>query len=258
MGSILSPVSLSPGTMARLSLLALVVLIANCSGSSLRIERDADACDQLREEVTTCTMNAYKEYQNDFLAGEDGRPDWFARKACNYLTASIEDCYGKLIGDCATEEDVNDMRDQAIPGVLGQLSGSMEEWDSEKCPVVKNHLDRVKEETSEDDDAQVESAAQKEEENDEEEEKEEEEAEETQTAEAPEDSADNSENENPDDTETNGEEEVQDTTTGESVEEESTETGNGEKGEDEGPESSTEAAVASLSLVLVGYIMCSA
>merc|ERR1712142_225530 len=217
--SILSPVSLSPGAMARLSLLALVVLIANCSGSTLRIERDA--CDQLQEEVTTCTMNAYKEYQSHMLAGEDGRPDWFARKACNYLTATVEDCYGKLIGDCNTEEDVNDMRDQAIPGVLEQLSENVEEWDSEKCPVVKNHFDRVKEETSED-------------------------------------SADNSENENPDDTETNGEEEVQDTTTGENVEEESTETGNGEKGEDEGPGSGTEAAVASLSLVLVGYIMCSA
>merc|ERR1719481_1180630 len=159
-------------------------------------------------------------------AGDDGRPDWFARKNCNYLTATIEDCYGKLIGDCATEEDVNDMRDQAIPGVLGQLSESMEEWDSEKCPVVKNHLERVKEETAEDDDAQVESAAQKEEENDEEEEKEEEEAEETQTDEASEVSADNSDNENPDDNETNGEEEVQDTTSGEDVED-STETGNG-------------------------------
>merc|ERR1712042_145491 len=207
MGSILSSVRLSPGTMARLSLLAVVVLIANCSGSSLRIERDA--CDQLQEEVTTCTMNAYKEYQNDFLAGEDGRPDWFARKNCNYLTASVEDCYGKLIGDCATEED-----------------------------------------------AQVESAAQKEEENDDEEETEE--AEETQTDEASEDSADNSEN--PDDNETNGKEDVQDTTSGDNVDdsEDSTETGNGENGEDEGPESGTEAAVASLSLVLVGYIMCSA
>merc|ERR1719392_527580 len=176
-------------------------------------------------------------------AGEDGRPDWFARKNCNYLTATIEDCYGKMIGDCATEEDVNELRDEVIPGVLEQLSESDEKWDSEKCPAVKNHLERVKEETSEDDDAQVESAAQKEEENNEEEE--EEEAEETQTAEASEDSADNSDNENPDDNETNGEEEVQDTT-------------GGENGEDEGPESGTEAAVASLSLMLVGYIMCSA
>merc|ERR1719481_2168976 len=163
-------------------------------------------------------------------AGEDGRPDWFARKNCNYLTATVEDCYGKLIGDCHTEEEVNELRDEVIPGVLKQLSESDEEWDSEKCPVVKNHLERVKEETAEDDDAQVESAAQKEEE------KEEEEAEETQTDEASEDSADN---ENPDDNETNGEEVVQDTTSGEKVDdsEDSTDTGNGEQGEDEGPES---------------------
>merc|ERR1711872_651330 len=173
MGSILSPVRLSPGTMAMLSLLAVVVLIANCSGSTLRIERDA--CDQLQEEVHVCTMNAYTEYQSAMVDGDDGRPDWFARKACNYLTASVEDCYGKMIGDCATEEEVNELRDQALPGVLGQLSESSEEWDSEKCPVVKNHLERVKEETAED-----------------EEEKEEEEAEETQTDEASEDSADNS------------------------------------------------------------------
>merc|ERR1719347_1521540 len=179
-------------------------------------------------------------------AGEDGRPDWFARKNCNYLTATVEDCYGKMIGDCHTEEEVNELRDDVIPGVLKQLSESDDKWDSEKCPVVKNHFDRVKEETSEDDDAQVESAAQKEEENDEEEEKEEEEVEETQTAE----SADNSDNENPDDIETSGEEDVQEDS------EDSTETGNEEKGEDEGPESGPAAAAASLSLVLVGYIMC--
>merc|ERR1712142_1370742 len=133
MGSILSPVRLSPGTMARLSLLAVVVLIANCSGSTLRIKRDA--CDQLQEEVHICTMNAYKEYQSAISGGEDGRPDWFARKNCNYLTATIGDCYGKLIGDCSTEEEVNEMRDLVIPGVLEQLSDSDEEWDSEKCPV---------------------------------------------------------------------------------------------------------------------------
>merc|ERR1719334_792355 len=107
------------------------------------------------------------------LAGEDGRPDWFARKACNYLTATVEDCYGKLIGDCNTEVDVNDMRDQVIPGVLQQLSETVEEWDSEKCPVVKNHLDRVNPLTEEDEAQVVESAAQSEEEENEEEEEEE-------------------------------------------------------------------------------------
>merc|ERR1719347_1533815 len=95
------------------------------------------------------------------MAGEDGRPDWFARKACNYLIATVEDCYGKLIGDCSTEEEINEIRDQVIPGVLQQLSETVEEWDSEKCPVVKNHLDRVQS-AAQSEEAQVESAAQSE------------------------------------------------------------------------------------------------
>jgi len=214
--------------MARLSLLPLVVFFANRSGNSIRIQRDA--CDQLQEEVHICTYNAYQDYQSDMMAGEDGRPDWFARKACNYITATIGDCYGKLIGDCATEEEVNELRDEAIPGVLQQLSENNAEWDSEKCPIVKSHLDRVNPPTEEDEAQVVEFAAQ----NEEEDEEEEEEEEEAQTSEASEDSADDSENEYPDEDDTNDNEDVQDT------------------------EAGTEAAAAALSLVLVVYILCSA
>ena len=42
-----------------------------------------------------------------------------------------------LIGDCSTEEEINELRDEVIPGVLQQLSEGDDEWDSEKCPVVK-------------------------------------------------------------------------------------------------------------------------
>ena len=33
---------------------------------------------------------AYAEYQAEWAGGEDGRPDWVARKTCNYLTGSID------------------------------------------------------------------------------------------------------------------------------------------------------------------------
>ena len=33
--------------------------------------------------------SAYKDYQSDMMDGDDGRPDWFPRKACNYITATI-------------------------------------------------------------------------------------------------------------------------------------------------------------------------
>merc|ERR1712179_239527 len=76
------------------------------------------------------------------IAGDDGRRDWMARKACNYITATIEECTNGLVGDCATEEEVNDMKDGQIDGLLEQLSDTIQEWDHEKCPPIKAYLDR--------------------------------------------------------------------------------------------------------------------
>ena len=42
-----------------------------------------------------------------------------------------------MIGDCFTEEEVNEMKDGQFEGILGQLEMSIEEWDSDKCPAVK-------------------------------------------------------------------------------------------------------------------------
>ena len=33
---------------------------------------------------------AYEDYKKAFHAGDDGRPDWMARKSCNYMTAAVE------------------------------------------------------------------------------------------------------------------------------------------------------------------------
>ena len=53
------------------------------------------------------------------------------------MTAAVEDCGNKLVGDCASEEEVTGMRDHQLKGILMQLQTSIEEWDSEKCPTVK-------------------------------------------------------------------------------------------------------------------------
>merc|ERR1711887_249267 len=127
----------------RLCLLALVVfstLTDTSEGSTIRVERDA--CDDLNKAFYECTQKAYTEYTEAITAGDDGRPDWYARKACNYVTAAVEDCGNKLIGECMTEEQVNTEKDRQIVSVLQGLS-SNEEWDSEKCPPVKAHLVRT-------------------------------------------------------------------------------------------------------------------
>merc|ERR1712179_96701 len=232
MGSILSAVYLSPGAMARLCLLALFVLSTfsnNSSANTLRVERDA--CEEKQEEVQKCQADAYQEYMAAFKAGDDGRPDWMARKSCNYITATIEECTNQLVGDCATEEDVIDMKDGQMGGILEQLSDTIQEWDSEKCPAIKAYLERnpaaEAEDTQEEVAASVDTAAQ---------EKEEEEDEETDNGTA-EDSSDD-------------------------PEKETTEDGGGDNGagdeSNEEPESGSETAAASLSLVLVIYKICSA
>merc|ERR1712055_548673 len=249
MGSILSAVYLSPGAMARLCLLALFVLSTfsnNSSANTLRVERDA--CEEKNEEFVTCRAGAHEEYATAIRAGDDGRPDWFARKSCNYITGAVEECAEGLVGECNTEEEVNKMKDEQIEGILEQLSKSISEWDSEKCPPIKAYLERKSaaedvEETPEGVPESVESAAQeKEEETDNDPEKE-----------NPEDQAD-SENGDVADDSANAE-----STDGE---EQTNEDGGEDKDpgdeSNEGPESGSEAAAASLSLVLVMYKICSA
>jgi len=268
MGSILSAVYLSPGAMARLCLLALFVLSTfsnNSSANTLRVERDA--CEEKQEEVQKCQTDAYNEYTTAIAAGDDGRPDWRARKSCNYITASIEECTNQLVGDCATEEEVIDMKDGQMKGLLEQLSATIQEWDSEKCPAIKAYLDRnpaaEDENSGEEVAASVDTAAQ------EKEEEEEEEDEETDNG-AAEDSSDDPEKETTEDGGDKKDSEVQvdagddDPADGEGTdsEEQTNEDGGEDKGagdeSNEEPESGSETAAASLSLVLVMYKICSA
>merc|ERR1719430_2704494 len=243
--SILSAVYLSPGAMARLCLLALFVLSTfsnNASANTLRVERDA--CEEKTEEFETCRLGAHEEYATAMATGDDGRPDWYARKACNYITGAVEECAEGLVGECNTEEEMNNMKDQQIKGILEQISKSIDEWDSEKCPPIKAYLERK---------SAAEDEQEKEEETDNDPEKETTEVEDDGDKENPEDQAD-SENGDVADDSANAE-----STDGE---EQTNEDGGEDKDpgdeSNEGPESGSEAAAASLSLVLVMYKICSA
>merc|ERR1712106_794078 len=55
----------------------------------------------------------------------------------------------------ATEEELDGMRDHQLKGILMQLQQSITEWDSEKCPTVKAHVERLKSQEPEEVDAEV-------------------------------------------------------------------------------------------------------
>jgi len=90
----------------------------------------------------TFLLRAFQDHMAAIAKGPDGRPDWIARKTCNYMTAAVEECTKTLIGHCNSEEDVTSMKDYQFQGILNQLASTVNEWDSAKCPAVKAHVDR--------------------------------------------------------------------------------------------------------------------
>merc|ERR1739844_108447 len=156
MGSLFSVAKVCVVTrMMRLWLLVMVCLAVFCDntdGGAIRVERDAekeDICAEVVKKHTTCTGKAHEEYKTFFEKGDDGRPDWLARKTCNYMTESVEVC-ADILKDCYSDEEVTEQKDTTLKSVLEQIKSSIDEWDSEKCPPVKAYLDRQKPDETED------------------------------------------------------------------------------------------------------------
>jgi len=101
-------------------------------------------CRKVTNDFNKCTTKAYQDYRAAMTAGDDGRPDFAARKACNYLQASVEDCGNMLLGECNTPEKVAEIKDNQIRGTLKNLETSIHHWDSDKCPAVKASINRMK------------------------------------------------------------------------------------------------------------------
>ena len=67
--------------------------------------------------------------------GWDGRPDWEARKFCNFHTANLLDCPKLLLGPCYTEDQITKMN---FWDVIDERSvQDIQNWDTGKCLAVK-------------------------------------------------------------------------------------------------------------------------
>jgi len=111
----------------------------------VRGNKDVAECNKVRTEFNACTRKAHETYLEEMKKKEDGRPDFAARKACNYLEEAIENCSNHLMDhQCNSEEEVTTMKDAQLKKVLINLDSSIAAWDSCKCPTVKAHIDRAK------------------------------------------------------------------------------------------------------------------
>jgi len=100
-------------------------------------------CVQATADLEACNKQAYDDYRTAFTAGDDRKkPAWLARKSCNYLTATVEECGKKMIG-CLTEDQLNQKRDEQLVTALEQVKKQVKEWDSSLCPVTQKHEERL-------------------------------------------------------------------------------------------------------------------
>merc|ERR1711970_1310227 len=130
------------GNMRVATILLAIAMVATARGDA--------ACDKAEKELEACNTKAYQNYQTEFGKGNDGRPDWMARKSCNYLTEVYETCGNMLVGVCKSQEEVDNEKDEQLKMASQQVAARIPNWDSEKCPPMKAHLDRLnsdKEET---------------------------------------------------------------------------------------------------------------
>jgi len=96
-----------------------------------------DECQQAIKEFRSCRDRAFATYVADLKAGSDGREDYKERKMCNLDTAFYSSCPTKVPSTCVSNQlwqkyKFWEMIDDK------NLEDDHENWESEKCPVVKD------------------------------------------------------------------------------------------------------------------------
>jgi len=130
--------------MRGLTILVAVGIIAGALGETEDTEETqvTPECSEATKEFEACKAKAYKNYQTVFAKGDDNRPDWLARKSCNYLTETLETCGESMLGTCFSEDQLIEEKDKQIAAALGQVE-KIGKWDSSKCPVVTAYKERL-------------------------------------------------------------------------------------------------------------------
>merc|ERR1712025_245420 len=102
-----------------------------------------EECNKKSAEAEACRTQAYATFKEAIERGTDKRPDWMARKSCNYLTDTIDKCGNILVG-CKTQAEVDKLKDDQFKENLDKVKEKLPAWDSTKCPAIKAHEERVK------------------------------------------------------------------------------------------------------------------
>merc|ERR1712055_952144 len=60
------------------------------------------------------------------------------------MTAVLDTCMDKMVGNCFTQEQVDEQKYPKIVDLMDKLKQTVTEWDPEKCPPFKRYLEQKK------------------------------------------------------------------------------------------------------------------
>merc|ERR1712058_41290 len=133
--------SSTPGILQIMRVLTILLVIVGVIAGV--IGDDLEECDKKSAEAEACRTQAYSTFKEAIERGTDKRPDWMARKSCNYLTDIIDKCGNILVG-CKTQAEVDQEKDEQLKDSLAHVEDKVPNWDSTKCPATKAHEERLK------------------------------------------------------------------------------------------------------------------
>merc|ERR1719508_48830 len=116
----------------------------------LRMKRDT-VCDSLQNEMMTCIHDAIKQFDSEWEVEVDKipeneiKPDYHARKTCNFLTAATQDCLAILLETCEFAEGnqvMQNLTDELIKNMLQLVEEADVNFDPQKCPITKDYLEQ--------------------------------------------------------------------------------------------------------------------
>jgi len=117
---------------------------------SVRVVRDTYVCegDEGREKFDACLEKARADGKAA-VEEPDGRPEQFERYVCNLITEIFQVCGRHLLNECYIEESAKSFLDSVVKHYLKPLEELSDAWDPQKCPVVKDFVERNRPKTSE-------------------------------------------------------------------------------------------------------------
>eukprot|EP00092_Neocalanus_flemingeri_P002518 GFUD01002694.1.p1 GENE.GFUD01002694.1~~GFUD01002694.1.p1 ORF type:complete len:196 (-),score=52.99 GFUD01002694.1:156-743(-) len=119
-----------------------------------RVKRDqmsvdcVNNVDTLLAETMKCVNEATQLYQSEIFEGGEVRdvpegytkPNYYARKTCNYLTTAFQDCFN-IMGKCLPEEKLTNQKDLLIKEAV-KNTVEYPGFQTDKCPITKDYMER--------------------------------------------------------------------------------------------------------------------